>query len=230
MTRIVIAMDSFKGSLTAVQACAAVARGIHRERPDIEIVERPMADGGEGTARTFIAAAGGEWVAEQVMGPLQEMKVEAGYAWLPAAGPGALVEMAQASGLAWLTEDQLDPLQTTTYGTGELLRAAIERGAERLWLAVGGSATVDGGVGAAMALGWTFRDRAGRSIGHGGGELERIESIIPPTQIDFPPGSSGSTAASPTWPKWWSATWGGRSGVLTAPEPPEVWRPVGWPL
>ena len=187
MTKIVIAMDSFKGSLTAVEACAAVARGILGVRPDVEIIERPMADGGEGTARTLIAAAGGEWVEERVMGPLPEMKVDAGYAWLPTAGPRALVEMAQASGLALLTEDQLDPLQTTTYGTGELLRTAVGRGAERLWLAVGGSATVDGGVGAAMALGWTFHDRAGRNIGHGGGELERIVSITPPTQIDLPP-------------------------------------------
>ncbi len=187
MTKIVIAMDSFKGSLTAIEACAAVARGILRVRPDVEIIERPMADGGEGTARTLLAAGGGEWVAELVMGPLPEMKIEAGYAWLPAAGPGALVEMAQASGLALLTEDQLDPLQTTTYGTGELLRAAAGRGAERLWLAVGGSATVDGGVGAARALGWVFRGRTGKSIGHGGGDLERIESIIPPAQFDLPP-------------------------------------------
>jgi glycerate kinase len=170
-----------------VQACAAVARGILGVRPDVEIIERPMADGGEGTARTLIAAVGGEWVEERVMGPLPAMMIDAGYAWLPAAGPGALVEMAQASGLALLTDDQLDPLQTTTYGTGELLRAAVERGAERLWLAVGGSATVDGGVGAAMALGWVFRDRAGRGIGYGGGELARIESIVPPTQIDLPP-------------------------------------------
>lgn len=185
--KIVIAMDSFKGSLTAVEACRAVARGILRVRPDVEILERPMADGGEGTARTLLSAAGGEWAAKPVMGPLPEMKTEAGYAWLPAAGPGAVVEMAQASGLALLTEDRLDPLRTTTHGTGELIRAAVERGAERLWLAVGGSATVDGGVGAAMALGWVFRDRAGKSIGYGGGELERIESIIPPAQIDLPP-------------------------------------------
>ncbi|MGB6642778.1 MAG: glycerate kinase, partial [Thermoanaerobaculia bacterium] len=141
MTRIVIAMDSFKGSLTATQACAAVTRGILRERPGVEIIERPMADGGEGTARTLIAAVGGEWVDEKVMGPLPNMKIDAGYAWLPEAGPGALVEMAQASGLALLTEDRLNPLQTTTYGTGELLLAAVERGAKRLWLAVGGSAT-----------------------------------------------------------------------------------------
>jgi glycerate kinase len=187
MPRIVIAMDSFKGSLTAAQACAAVTRGILRERPDVEIIERPMADGGEGTTRTLIAAVGGEWVDEKVMGPLPNMKIDAGYAWLPTAASGALVEMAQASGLALLTEDRLDPLQTTTYGTGELLRAAVERGAKRLWLAVGGSATVDGGVGAAMALGWKFCDREGASIGHGGGELKRIESIVPPTPFDLPP-------------------------------------------
>jgi glycerate kinase len=187
MMKIVIAMDSFKSSLTAAEACAAVADGILRERPEVEIVERPMADGGEGTARTLIDSVGGEWVVERVMGPLPEMKVDAGYAWLPATGPGALVETAQASGLALLAEERLAPLQTTTFGTGELLRSAIERGARRLWLAVGDSATVDGGVGAARALGWAFRDQQGRNVGYGGGELERIESIIPPARSDLPP-------------------------------------------
>ncbi|TNF77341.1 MAG: glycerate kinase [Acidobacteria bacterium] len=185
--KIVIAMDSFKGTLTAPAACTAVARGILSERADVELVERPMADGGEGTAQTLIAATGGEWAIERVMGPLPEMQVDAGYAWLPGSEPGALIEMAQASGLILLAEDRLDPLRTTTYGTGQLLQAACDRGAERLWLAVGGSATVDGGVGAAMALGWSFRDRAGNSIGHGGAELERIQSIVPPTDIDLPP-------------------------------------------
>lgn len=185
--KIVIAMDSFKGTLTAPEACAAVARGISSEYPDAELVERPMADGGEGTAQTLIAATGGEWLEQRVMGPLPDMEVDAGYAWLSGTKACALIEMAQASGLVLLERDQLDPLRTTTYGTGQLLQAACERGAERLYLAVGGSATVDGGVGAAMALGWSFRDRAGESVGHGGGELERIHSIVPPADFNLPP-------------------------------------------
>lgn len=183
--KILIAMDSFKGRLTAAEACSAVASGIREVRPRIEIVECPMADGGEGTAQAFMAALGGEWIEERVTGPLPDMQVDAGYARLPSTG--SLVEMAAASGLTLLTAEKLDPLRTTTLGTGELLRAAAERGAERLWLAVGGSATVDGGVGAATALGWTFTDRQGRSIGYGGGELERIESISPPRRLQLPP-------------------------------------------
>jgi glycerate kinase len=177
---VVVAMDSFKGSLRAAEACEAVREGIVRAVPSARVVLRPMADGGEGTAETLMAARGGEWVPTSATGPLPGTRVEAGFAWLPESGPGALVEMATASGLALLAPHQLDPLRTTTYGTGELLSAATGRGARRLWLAIGGSATVDGGVGAAMALGWQFLDRDGRPIGLGGAELERIVSIVRP--------------------------------------------------
>lgn len=177
--KIVVAMDSFKGSLTAMRACDIVAEAIRSSRPDATVVTKPMADGGEGTAATLMAAAGGEWVPVEVMGPLPDMRVNAGYVWLPATRT-AVVEMATASGLPLLRPDQCNPLKTTTYGTGQLIKAAIERGADQILLAIGGSATVDGGVGAAMALGWRFLTADGREIALGGGALSEIREIFPP--------------------------------------------------
>lgn len=145
-----------------------------------------MADGGEGTAEAVLAAGGGDWVALEVMGPLPDMRVEAGYARLPDRGPGALVEMAKASGLELLGPERLDPLRTTTLGTGELLAAALDDGARKVWLAIGGSATVDGGTGLARAVGWRFLDRDGADVGLGGGALERIERIVGPPPPDAP--------------------------------------------
>ncbi len=182
--KIVVALDSFKGSVSARVACAAVRRGIVAVLPAAQVVELPMADGGEGTAEAVLAATGGDWVALEVTGPLPDMRVEAGFARLPArdgGGPGALVEMAKASGIELLEPDRLDPLRTTTLGTGELVAAALRDGARTVWLAIGGSATVDGGMGLARAMGWRFLDRDGADVGPGGGALERIERIARPT-------------------------------------------------
>ena len=180
--KVVVALDKFKGSLTAPDACEIVKRALLSVRPDLQVVCKPMADGGEGTARALIAALDGEWIRETVTGPLPDRKVEAGYGWF-ARERAAVVEMAVASGLALLKPAAYDPLHATTYGTGELIKAATQRGAQRIWLAVGGSATVDGGVGAAMALGWTFLNTDEKSVGLGGGELERIRTILPPEEI-----------------------------------------------
>ncbi|MDH3424832.1 MAG: glycerate kinase, partial [Gemmatimonadota bacterium] len=136
--RIVVAMDSFKGSVSAVEACEAVQRGLVAVLPHADVRRRPMADGGEGTAKTILSASRGEWVEVEVTGPLPPRRVTGGYAWLPAAGPGALVEMATASGLELLRPDELDPLAATTFGTGEQLAAAFGRRPAILWLAVGG--------------------------------------------------------------------------------------------
>lgn len=174
--RIVIALDKLKGSLTALAACDAVRRGIVSVLPDADIEELPMADGGEGTAEILMRARAGSWEDLQVMGPLPHLQFDAGYARLRNA---VVVEMASASGLELLRDDQRDPLWTTTYGTGQLLKAAAEHGLPVL-LAVGGSATVDGGVGAAMACGWRFLDARDRSIAFGGAELEKIRTIVPP--------------------------------------------------
>jgi glycerate kinase len=178
--KIVVAMDSFKGSVSAVEACEAVRRGLSGVLPVADIGIMPMADGGEGTARTILAATQGEWVAVEASGPLPPMRVHGGYAWLPYRGPGAVVEMATASGLELLRPDELDPLAATTLGTGEQLAAAFERGPTTVWLGIGGSATVDGGTGAARALGWRFLDEIGRDVALGGGGLARIARIEPP--------------------------------------------------
>jgi glycerate kinase len=197
--KIVVAMDSFKGSATAGQACDIVAEAIRSEMPDAIVVTKPMADGGEGTAVTLMAAAGGEWIPVDVMGPLPEMRVNAGFVWLPDTRT-AVVEMATASGLPLLRPDQYNPLKTTTYGTGQLIQAAIDRGAEQILLAIGGSATVDGGVGAAMALGWRFLDSDGRGIGLGGGALSEIREILPPeSEGRRSETAGGSDLQSPTY-------------------------------
>jgi glycerate kinase len=179
--RVVVAMDSFKGSCSAAEACEAVVKGLLEADPGLKIVTRPMADGGEGTAATLLAARGGTWIEEEVSGPLPDRTVAAAYAWLPTRGPAAVVEMASASGIELLAAHELNPLRTSTYGTGELLASALARGPERAWLCIGGSATVDGGVGAAQALGWRFLDAAGREIQGCGGELTAIRRIERPT-------------------------------------------------
>ncbi len=181
MVKIVVALDSFKGSLTAVQACAIVAQAIRSSVLGADVVTKPMADGGEGTASVLMAAAGGQWISRTVMAPLPEMAVEAGFVWLPD-NSTALVEMATASGLPLLRPEQRNPLKTTTYGTGQLIQAALDHGANHILLAIGGSATVDGGVGAAMALGWRFLTKEGEEIGLGGGQLARIVKIVAPVR------------------------------------------------
>jgi glycerate kinase len=176
--KIVIAMDSFKGTLKAYEACKVVSNVIANTLSDAIIIIKPMADGGEGTARAMIEAADGLWIPRITMGPLKQMQVEAGFAWF--SDETALVEMAGASGLELLKPEQFDPLKTTTYGTGQLIKDAVQHGAKKILLAVGGSATVDGGVGAAMALGLKFLDDKNNAVPLGGGGLEKIAKIIKP--------------------------------------------------
>ena len=178
-------MDSFKSSISAVCACKIVKDTLKSIYPEVKIVSIPMADGGEGTAEAMMAARGGKWIEIQAMGPLPQMQVKAGFAFFPDTKV-ALVEMAKASGLELLSSGQTNPLKTTTFGTGQLIRAAADYGADKILLAVGGSATVDGGVGAAQALGWKFLDSKGKQIGFGGGQLEYIDKIIRPDELDLP--------------------------------------------
>ncbi len=199
LVKIVVALDSFKGSLTAVQACDIVAQALRSAVPGVEVVTKPMADGGEGTASVLMVAAGGQWVSRTVMGPLPEMQVEAGFVWMPD-NRTALVEMATASGLPLLKPEQRNPLKTTTYGTGQLIQAAIDHGASRVLLAIGGSATVDGGVGAALALGWKFLTKEGGEIGFGGAQLARIAKIVAPVR-SVPVRASLRRASVPARPK-----------------------------
>ncbi|NCC52877.1 MAG: glycerate kinase [Spartobacteria bacterium] len=183
--KIVVAMDSFKGRLSAVEACELVRDGLRQAVPGLEVQLVPMADGGEGTAQAMMTAMRGRWRPATVMGPLPDREVEAGYAWFPEQSL-ALVEMAAAAGLTLLEPDEQNPLLTTTFGVGQLIRQAVDQGATALMLTVGGSATVDGGVGAAMALGWRFLDSEGAPVGYGGGALKDIARIEPPSSGGLP--------------------------------------------
>lgn len=178
--KIVIAPDSFKESLSAPQVAEAIATGWRQVYPDAEILLRPMADGGEGTVDAVLAASGGERRELQVRGPLGD-SVAAHWGWLGDAT--AVLEMAAASGLHWVPRDQRDATQACSYGTGELILAALDAGATRIILGLGGSATNDGGAGLLRALGVRFLDAEGRELPPGGLALKSL-SQIDLTQLD----------------------------------------------
>ena len=183
--KIILAFDSFKGSLSAQEACSAAKRALQSIHPEWTLVSKPMADGGEGTAQAMISSLHGRWIPVTAMGPLPCQRVKAGFAWFSSQHT-ALVEMASASGLTLLQNNRRNPMKTTTYGTGMLIAAAIHKGARHILLAVGGSATMDGGVGAAMALGWNFLDAQGQDVGLGGDAVNRIAKILPPRRVYIP--------------------------------------------
>jgi glycerate kinase len=171
----VIAPDKFKGSLSAADAARAIERGVRATWPERDVVRLPMADGGEGTVDAFLAS-GWERVACRVRGPRGEA-VDAAFAWSREPEPRAVVEMAAASGLALLTHERYDPVRASTFGSGELVRAALERGARTVIVGLGGSATCDGGAGFLRALGCRLYDDAGRDVEPGGAGLERLAGI-----------------------------------------------------
>lgn len=173
--KIVIAPDSFKGNLTASQVASFIEEGVRRVCPEAEILKVPMADGGEGTVQSLIDATGGRIVAEEVLGPLgQRIKAEYG---ILGDCETAVIEMAAASGLSLVPANRRNPLLTTTYGTGELILAALNEGCRRVIVGIGGSATVDGGSGMAQALGVKLLNSQGTQIGFGGGSLPDLEKI-----------------------------------------------------
>lgn len=173
--RIVLAPDSFKESLTAQQACDALAEGIRAVVDDVEFVDVPMADGGEGTVDALVDATGGERITTTVTGPLGGA-VEATWGML-GDHMTAVIEMAAASGLPLVPAELRDARITTTYGTGELVQAALDRGARHLLLGIGGSATNDAGAGFASALGVRFLDSDGHDLPPGGAALAELASI-----------------------------------------------------
>lgn len=172
---IIIAPDSFKGSLTAIQAAKAMATGVRHLWPQAKIELIPMADGGEGTAEALVMATGGTLQPITITGPLGE-PVQASFGIL-GDGKTAVIEMAAAAGLYLVPEEKRNPLVTTTYGVGELILAALAAGCQHLIIGIGGSATNDGGVGMAQALGGKFLDANGKDIGWGGGALENLAHI-----------------------------------------------------
>lgn len=175
--KILLAPDKFKGSLDAPQVCQAMTEGIKMVSTEIETVSVPMADGGEGTLDLLLWYSGGQKKTAQVHDPLGRI-IEAQYG-ISADGKTAFIEMATASGLSLLKTDERNPLLTSTYGTGELVKVAIEAGVEQIILGIGGSATTDAGIGMAKALGWQFFDANDKEVDAIGDNLSLIKKIIP---------------------------------------------------
>lgn len=173
--KIVIAPDSFKGSLTALEAAQAIERGVKKVVQDAHTVLVPVADGGEGTMESLVAATNGHLVQVLVKGPLLD-PTEAAYGVL-GDGETCVIEMASASGICLIDGDRRNPMTATTYGTGQLIKKALDNGCTNFILAIGGSATNDGGVGMLQSLGMQFLDSNGEAVGYGGEELIRIAQI-----------------------------------------------------
>ncbi|ENO1893149.1 glycerate kinase [Vibrio vulnificus] len=173
--KIVIAPDSYKESLTAMDVAIAIEKGFKQVLPDAQYVKLPMADGGEGTVQSMVDATGGTIIEHIVSGPLGQPVC--GFFGLLGEGKTAVIEMAAASGLHLVTPAQRNPLITTTFGTGELIKAALDHGVEHIIVGIGGSATNDGGIGMAQALGIKLLDAQGNALGYGGGELAKLATI-----------------------------------------------------
>ena len=171
--KVVIAIDSFKGSMSSMEAGNAAKEGVLRAMPQAEVVVKPLADGGEGTTDALIEGMGGERVDIRVKGPYGE-PVDAHYGYIREKGL-AVMEMAQASGIT--ISERKDPMAATTYGVGEMILHALDLGCHSFIIGIGGSATNDGGVGMLKALGCRFLDKEGNDCGEGGAALSRISSI-----------------------------------------------------
>ena len=172
----VLAPDSFKESLTAEQACQAMQRGIEKVCPDAICVSVPMADGGEGTVDALVSGLKGQKIACEVTGPLPAQKVKT-YFGLLNEGKTAVIEMAKANGIHLIESTQRNPLLTTTLGTGEMIKAALDLGVSKIIIGLGGSVTNDAGAGMAQALGVKFLDDNNNQVAVGGGQLDQIRTI-----------------------------------------------------
>ena len=177
--KVVVAIDSFKGSLSSMEAGQAIEEGVKCVYQNAEVVVRPLADGGEGTVEALVEGMGGIFVTKEVTGPLGK-KVEATYGiieWKDDLSKTAIIEMSAAAGITLVPEDSRNPMNTTTFGVGELILDAIERGCRHFIVGIGGSATNDGGVGMLQALGYDFVTREGKTISYGGNGLRELASI-----------------------------------------------------
>lgn len=173
MTRVLIASDSFKGSATSNEVADYIATGAHQADPTIQVTTVPIADGGEGTVASVLAAVGGETLEQKVVGPLGQTVIAQ---WGMIDSVTAIIEVAEAAGLN-LAKNDLDPMLTTTYGVGQLIRAALDRGASKIYIGLGGSATNDGGIGMAQALGGHFYDTDNQELSYGGNGLLRLDHV-----------------------------------------------------
>lgn len=173
--KVVVAIDSFKGSLSSLEAGSAIKTAIHKIKPDTKVVVKPLADGGEGTTDSLTLGLGGEKIPVEVTGPLGKT-VSACYGYIKETQT-AIMEMASAAGITLINSTEKDPLQATTRGVGEMILHAIHLGCQNFIIGIGGSATNDGGIGMLQALGWRFLDKDGKAVGEGAQALSRIHSI-----------------------------------------------------
>lgn len=174
--RFVLAPDSFKESMTAEQACSAMQKGILAVVPDAECIHVPMADGGEGTVDALLVALKGNKMNCVVSGPLPDVKIEAYFAVVED-GQTAVIEMAKANGIHLLTTEQRNPMLTSSYGTGELIRYALDAGVKKIIIGLGGSVTNDAGAGVAQALGVQYLDAQNQIVHAQGGNLDQIQYL-----------------------------------------------------
>ena len=175
MTKYVVAPDSFKESMTAKEVCDAMEKGIKKADSAVEVIKVPMADGGEGTVDSLVDATNGQRVIVEVTGPLGN-KISAYYGIL-GNGTTAVIEMAKASGLEIVEKKKRNPMITTTFGTGELIRDALDHNVKEIIIGLGGSSTNDGGSGMAQALGAKLLDQNNNQISFGGGNLDKLDKI-----------------------------------------------------
>lgn len=173
--KVVVAIDSLKGSLTSLEAGEAIKQGILCANSQIEVVVKPLADGGEGTTEALVNGMGGEFVTLDVTGPIGN-KVQATYGILPDRRT-VVMEIAQACGLPLVPTEKRNPLYTTTYGVGEIIKACIQKGYRKFIVGIGGSATNDAGIGMLQALGYRFLDDKNKEVTLGGQALEKIRTI-----------------------------------------------------
>lgn len=173
--KFVLAPDSFKESMSAKKAALAMQEGILKVFPEAECVIVPMADGGEGTVESLVDVTDGKIINKSVVGPLGE-RVTAEFG-LSGDGETAIIEMASASGIHLVKKDARNPLVTTSFGTGELIKHALDQGVKRIIMGLGGSVTNDGGVGMLQALGVSFTDEEGKELPYGGGSLNKLHTI-----------------------------------------------------
>ncbi|MGL5856580.1 MAG: glycerate kinase family protein, partial [Cetobacterium sp.] len=173
--KVVVAIDSFKGSLSSFELGQAIEVGVKRVYPEAEVIKVPIADGGEGTVASLVEGTKGKFVTVTVNNPLME-KIEARYG-IMGDGKTAVIEMAEASGLPLIPVEKRNPMKTTTYGTGELIKDAILKGCREFIVGIGGSATNDAGLGMLQALGYKFLDENKKELGFGGEILSKVRYI-----------------------------------------------------
>lgn len=173
--KVVVAIDSLKGSLTSIEAGNAVKEGILRAQPDAQVIVKPLADGGEGTTDALIEGLGAKRIPITVNNPFKK-PIAAYYGYLKATNT-AIIEMASAAGIILISDEERNPLTATTYGVGEMIQDAVAKGCRNFIIGIGGSATNDGGIGMLKALGYQFLDENGKDVGEGGQALEKIAAI-----------------------------------------------------